>query len=149
MEAQELGFIGDEATDLAALIERVLAPYANHPEAVTITPDGPVILGSSALTSLGLVLHELATNAAKYGALSVAGGRVLLDWRLGEGGKLLLAWREEGGPPVHPPVRRGFGTRLIERGLAHDLDGEVKLDFAPAGVRCALHIPFSHRLRLD
>lgn len=130
----------DEVADLA------LKPYGADRVAIT----GPsVSLAPGVAVSLHLAFHELATNAAKYGALSVAGGRVLLDWRLGEGGKLLLAWREEGGPPVRPPVRRGFGTRLIERGLAHDLDGEVKLDFAPGGVRCALHIPFSNRLRLD
>lgn len=140
VEAQELGFIGDEATDLTALIERVLAPYANHPEAVTITPDGPVILGSSALTSLGLVLHELATNAAKYGALSVPGGRVSIGWEAeAASGYLQLTWVESGGPPVTPPRTTGFGTKLIQTAIYH---GEVRQTYAPDGLEVEILIPF-------
>lgn len=140
VEAQELGFIGDEATDLAALIERVLAPYATHAEAVSITPDGPVILGSSALTSLGLVLHELATNAAKYGALSVPDGRVSIGWQADKAsGRLHIAWVERGGPPVTPPATTGYGTRLIQTAICH---GEVKQTYAPDGLMVEILIPF-------
>lgn len=140
VEAQELGFIGDEATDLAALIERVLAPYAKHPEAVTITPDGAVIVGSSALTSLGLVLHELATNAAKYGALSVPEGRVSIGWQADTAsGYLQLTWVESGGPPVTTPKTTGFGTKLIRTAIYH---GEVRQTYAPDGLEAEILIPF-------
>lgn len=140
VEAQELGFIGDEATDLGALIERVIAPYAGNAEAVRIATDGAVILGSSVLTSLGLVLHELATNAAKYGALSVPEGRVSVGWQADEAsGYLQIDWVESGGPPVTQPVKTGFGTRLIQTAIYH---GEVRQTYAPDGLEVEILIPF-------
>jgi two-component sensor histidine kinase len=84
-----------------------------------------------------MALHELATNATKYGALSRAGGRVSVRWEK-DGDKLRLNWEESGGPAVSPPAHKGFGSRLIERLLASELGGEVKLDYDPAGVRCAI-----------
>jgi two-component sensor histidine kinase/GAF domain-containing protein len=92
--------------------------------------------------SLSLALHELATNAAKYGALSVPAGRVAVAWAL-EGRRLRLTWRERGGPPVAPPGRKGFGSRLIERGLARELGGEARLTFAPEGVVCEVVAPLA------
>ncbi len=140
VEAQELGFIGDEATDLCALIERVLAPYANSSDAVKIDTDGPFILGTSTLTSLGLVLHELATNAAKHGALSVPGGHVSIGWQAEEAaGHLVITWVESGGPPVTPPKATGFGTRLIQTAIYH---GEVRQTYAPDGLEVEIYIPF-------
>lgn len=94
--------------------------------------------------ALTMALHELCTNAMKYGALSVPEGRVTIRWTcdgIGPARHLALRWEERGGPPVAPPTRRGFGSRLIERGLRHDLGGEVGLDFAPAGVVCRIHVP--------
>jgi two-component sensor histidine kinase len=91
-----------------------------------------------------MALHELCTNAAKYGAFSRPAGRVVIEWLLvveGEQKRLLLTWRESGGPPVALPSRRGFGSRLIERGLAGELNGEVRLDFDPGGVVCAIDVP--------
>ena len=89
-----------------------------------------------------MVLHELSTNAVKYGALSVEGGEVRLGWTIqprdGEIDRVDLVWRELGGPPVSPPKRRGFGSRLIVGGLAHQLDGEVRLEFDAAGVVCEI-----------
>jgi two-component sensor histidine kinase len=90
--------------------------------------------------SLALVLHELATNALKYGALSVPGGRVRVRWSR-EGGKLRLTWREEGGPAVAPPTRRGFGSMLIERSVAHNLGGTARLDFRPEGLAYEVELP--------
>jgi two-component sensor histidine kinase len=84
-----------------------------------------------------MALHELGTNAAKYGALSVDLGRVSIAWRV-EGTRLRLEWRESGGPPVQPPARRGFGSRLIERGLEADLGGVAVLRFEPGGLRCEI-----------
>lgn len=91
--------------------------------------------------ALALALHELATNAVKYGALSVPEGRVTISWEM-EGPLLQrflrLEWREAEGPRVKQPGRRGFGSRLIESGLASELGGAVNLDFDPAGLRCEM-----------
>ena len=89
--------------------------------------------------ALAMALQELATNAVKYGALSNAGGRVDITWTVHNGvlpPRLALRWTEREGPPVAAPQRRGFGSRLIERSLAQDLDGEVRMEFAPTGVTC-------------
>ncbi len=98
----------------------------------------PLRLAPRAALALAMALHELGTNAAIYGALSVDGGRVSIDWTR-EGDKLHLIWRESGGPKVEPPGRRGFGSRLIERGLAAHLGGTAALIFEPAGLRCDIH----------
>lgn len=91
-----------------------------------------------------MAIHELATNAVKHGALSVPEGDILVSWTLEEKDgreEFILEWVERNGPPVKKPQRRGFGTTLIERGLAHDLDGKVELDFAPVGLRARLQAP--------
>jgi two-component sensor histidine kinase len=90
-----------------------------------------------------MALHELTTNAAKYGALSNDAGRVVIGWKLAEGAPEMvrLVWREEGGPPVAPPTRRGFGSRLIERSLAGQTGGEVQVSYEPAGVVCTIVAP--------
>jgi PAS domain S-box-containing protein len=90
--------------------------------------------------SLALALHELGTNAVKYGALSSASGRIEIRWSVEEQ-RLSLVWRETGGPRVEAPRRRGFGTRMIERGLAAELDGDVVIDFRPEGVVCTVDAP--------
>ena len=97
------------------------------------------VLPPSVALGMSLALHELATNASKYGALSVAGGRVSIAWGHAPGGdSICLEWREDDGPPVLPPAASGFGTKLIERVLAMDGDGGAELDFDPRGVRCVL-----------
>ncbi|MBE7202695.1 MAG: PAS domain S-box protein, partial [Parafilimonas terrae] len=110
---------------------------------------GPsLFIGPSAALSLGLMLHELATNAVKYGALSVSNGCVTVDWTVegtGAAAEFRMDWREQGGPPVTPPTRRGFGSRLIQRGLA---GGEVAMRYAAEGVRCNLSAPLAG-LRVD
>ncbi len=106
---------------------------------------GPAIdLTAKAALALSLALHELATNAIKYGALSNTTGVVSLVWVVepGQGGETLrLTWREQGGPPVTPPTRSGFGTRLIQRALPSDLGGEARLDYAPTGLVFTLAMP--------
>ena len=94
--------------------------------------------------SVAMAIHELCTNAVKYGALSAEGGKVTVHWRADgpeDDRRLTLVWREAGGPPVSPPSRRGFGTRLIERGLASDLGGTARIEFAPEGVVCTVEAP--------
>jgi two-component sensor histidine kinase len=91
-----------------------------------------------------MAAHELCTNAIKYGALSTEAGRVTVRWSIHHQGgvpHLHFVWLEEGGPPVEMPDRRGFGSRLIERGLASELRGKVQMKFLPTGLRCTLEAP--------
>lgn len=103
----------------------------------------PLRLPPRLALSIAMALHELGTNAVKYGALSREGGTVTIAWSVERGAetRLSLAWTERGGPPVTPPTRTGFGSRLIERSLARDLDGEVQLLYAPTGVVCTISAP--------
>jgi two-component sensor histidine kinase len=134
------GLLGvDESVhcDVHSLVESALAPFRAGD---TFTVEGPACeLPREACVPLSLALHELATNAAKYGALSVPEGRVALLWTVGEGENRLLrlAWRESGGPAVAPPQRKGMGTQLLRR--QHGLD-RVELHYRPAGVECAIAI---------
>jgi PAS domain S-box-containing protein len=110
----------------------------------------PVRLAPEAAVALAMALHELATNAAKYGALSAPSGRVEVAWAPNPDGRALdLTWREEGGPPIAaPPARRGFGSGLLELGLARQLGGEVALAFPRDGLRCRIRLPLSERVVL-
>ncbi len=123
------------------IVRSELAPYIQADEG-QILMDGPsVSLAPNDALSLGLAIHELATNAAKYGALSVPTGRIAVDWRLAAPDIAEVRWRESGGPRVEPPTRRGFGLDLIEKVVSHELRSEVALDFAPEGVQCVLKVP--------
>lgn len=128
-----------EGADLADLLAAALEPFES-PGASRVVHTGPrVQLPPSLALALAMAFHELATNATKYGALSVPDGEVWVEWNcLGPDGshQLELTWRERGGPPVSPPPRSGFGSRLLTRALPHQLHGEVRLDFAPDGLRC-------------
>lgn len=106
---------------------------------------GPdVTVGAAATVSLVMVLHELATNAIKYGALSNAEGTVTIAWDLGDDGAVALEWREQGGPPVAPPARSGFGSRLIRDAITRQLSGQAQIDHAPDGVVVRLVLPAQH-----
>ena len=136
-----LGAAEWQATALRSLVEEAVAPYrAADGGNVSLRGDDARLPANLALP-LSLVLHELATNAAKYGALSAPGGRVEVDWHA-EGvaakRRLVLEWIERGGPEVRAPTRRGFGRSLIERSVAYELGGEARLEFAPEGVRCRI-----------
>jgi two-component sensor histidine kinase len=125
-----------EGATLRGLAEGALGHLSGHGQRVEISgPD--LTLGPKAAVSLVMALHELSTNAAKYGALSVPGGRVDVGWNA-QGDRLELVWRETGGPPVTAPERRGFGLRMIERALAADLAGDVAMEFEPAGLVCRI-----------
>ncbi|WP_085811408.1 sensor histidine kinase [Sphingomonas sp. TZW2008] len=107
--------------------------------------EGPeVTLTPQVAVSIAMVFHELCTNAVKYGALSTGRGTVTTRWEIGRTQgepRLKLHWIEEGGPPVVPPERKGFGTRMIQRALAADLDAQVELDFRRDGLICRLDAP--------
>jgi PAS domain S-box-containing protein len=129
---------------LGELVRSQLAAYINRgPGQVTF--EGPdVALKPEAAQNLGLALHELAINAATFGALSVPGGRVSIHWGhdgAGDDNTVALDWREQYGPKVKTRRKRGFGTMVIERNLARALDADVQLDFDPDGVRCHIVIP--------
>lgn len=132
-------------TWLRDVVETAIGPGMGHGlERFLI--DGPrVWLAPRPSLALSMALHELCTNAVKYGALSAPGGTVAIRWEVHEEGgrprRLRLEWRESGGPAVVEPQRRGFGTRLVEQGLRHDLDGEVVLAFEASGVSCHIDVP--------
>lgn len=130
-----------EGADLAHLAEEVLAPHRRQGGS-PIRIDGPgLMLAPSAAQSIAMVLHELATNAVKYGALSVPEGRVSLAWSRRADGHLALAWTETGGPPAGPPSRRGFGSNVIERMIRGQLSGSLTFDWRPEGLACRIDIP--------
>ncbi|HJU20251.1 MAG TPA: CheR family methyltransferase [Stellaceae bacterium] len=133
-----------QGADLRALLTAALAPYAT-PGMGNIALDGPeIVLKPGAAASLGLVVHELATNAAKYGALSAPGGRIDISWRVaGPAGaaRLSLAWVEQDGPRVAATDAEGFGLGFVKRSIEYELEGTVEVTFDPAGLRCTIGFP--------
>lgn len=129
-----------EGADLRAILEHETEAYG--PTRISLNGP-PVSLEPAVVLSLGMIFHELATNAAKYGALHTPDGRILIDWGLADQRhrKLKLSWREIGGPKVAVPARKGFGSRLIERNIRHDLAGEIDLVYAPEGLIAELTVP--------
>ncbi|WP_419814200.1 HWE histidine kinase domain-containing protein [Glacieibacterium sp.] len=137
-----------EGVSVAKLVGDELDAYGRGGAELSV--EGPsVVLVPKASLALSLAVHELATNAAKYGALSVAGGHVSVDWHCLENHDLRLVWREQGGPLVVAPSRRGFGSRLIERALSLETAGRSEIRFERAGVVCEITLPAAAILRLD
>lgn len=136
-----------EGAPLARIVEETVAVHSGH-GLNRFELQGPdVWMPPNHALALALALHELATNAVKYGALSNDTGRVIITWSVtGLDGtrRLTMRWAEIGGPPVSPPTRFGFGSRLVAQGLKHDLGGEVSIDFAAAGVVCTIEAPLLH-----
>jgi two-component sensor histidine kinase len=128
-----------ESASLSEIVAQAVAPYSNRGEDRIHVAGTDVRLPPRKALALAMALQELATNAVKYGALSNGEGEIRIAWTIDRqhpAPRLQLSWEEQGGPPVVPPQRRGFGSRLIERSLAQDLDGEVGIEFAPTGVVC-------------
>ncbi|MEZ6000194.1 PAS domain S-box protein [Hyphomonas sp.] len=126
------------AADISQLVRDQVLPYAQGGIDRQVTMSGPpLMLGPEAAHTFGLILHELATNAAKYGALSTEQGRLDISWKRGshlQQRDAILTWVERGGPPVEPPKRRGFGSVLIEQSLSHALGGEANIEYRPEGL---------------
>lgn len=139
-EAHSLVFRSGGA-DMRRIIERAVAPFARGEQDFGL--EGPPLrLPPKPALSLSLIFHELAANAVRHGALSSETGFVRIAWTIGdEGRRVHLRWKEEGGPLVHAPHGKGFGSHLIERSARHELDGRAMLDFAPAGLDCRLDFP--------
>jgi PAS domain S-box-containing protein len=133
-----------EGAAIGDVVEKVLSPFTDR-DGRRITMDGPVIhLTPEVTLALSMALHELATNAVKYGALSQAEGQVAIQWTLiGEDAdrRFTFAWVEEGGPPVSPPTRIGFGTRMIERVLSRHVRGRAEILYPVGGVRFEIEAP--------
>jgi two-component sensor histidine kinase len=128
---------------LAELVERELAPYTTGSNTEIGGPE--VMVSAEAAQTMAMVLHELATNAAKYGPLSAPSGRVSIRWRLPLNGSasdwLVLTWQETGGPLVVPPTKSGYGMDVVRSVVPYELGGTVDHVFAPEGARCQMEIP--------
>ena len=125
-----------------------LEPYLIEDKARVALNGPPVALDPKTALALGIVFHELATNAIKHGALSNRDGKVARDWGCDGGGAIALQWRESGGPEVSPPGRGGFGSRLIRLEMTHELNGEVDLLYEPDGLKVRMTFPLSSPLSL-
>lgn len=142
----------EAGVDLEYLVVEELSAYdAREGEQVQI--NGPAVrLRPKSAESFALAIHELATNALKYGALSAPSGRIDVNWRIDEGKDapaLIFEWRERDGPPVSPPQRNGFGTEMLERTFAFEFKGNTALAYDPTGVHCTIKIPLSRRIFLS
>ena len=143
-----------KGTSLHQVIETALAPFSVYGSSqARVEVEGPQVwLNSNTAVTLTLAFHELATNAAKYGALSANQGRVKIFWEAQPAVapmEILLQWRESGGPVVEAPSRKGFGTMLIEKVLAYEAEGEAKLEFLPTGVAFVFRLPLSANVQLS
>lgn len=146
-QAHDVLMIGQgQGADMARVIIDALRIHDDGRPGRFVVEGPAVICGDKTALSLALMIHELATNAAKYGALRAAEGSVAITWTLAEAladPMVTFRWQEHGGPPVVPPTRKGFGSRLIERGLAGAVGGEVSMRYAPEGLVCTLVAPQS------
>jgi two-component system CheB/CheR fusion protein len=141
---------GQAYADLRHVVESELGLYRGGGDnRLVIDGKEKVCLTGRATQSLAMALHELATNAAKYGALSNDVGQVTVDWQVADSAehpRLLLKWAEAGGPTVKPPTRRGFGSQLIENILTHELEARVQREFKEDGIRCTIELPLTGRI---
>jgi PAS domain S-box-containing protein len=135
-----------QSADLHDIIEGAIAPHLAHSHGRIAFEGEAVTVTTRVALTLALTMHELATNAAKYGALSVPAGRIGVRWRVlrepARAPRLSIEWSEHDGPPVSAPTRQGFGTRFIVGSIAAELEGVARLDFDAAGLRCTIDIPF-------
>lgn len=140
-----------ESADLEDVVRMAVAAF-DEPPGTRFRVSGPgVRLKAPHALGLAMALHELGANAQRYGALSGDGGRVEIGWTLEPSGLVVFVWEEGGGPKVSPPLRRGFGSRLIQEGLARELSGEVDMVWRPEGLRCELrfHVDRAPALEFD
>ncbi len=140
----QLTAVNWQPTPLRTIIHAEVAAYLGG-KADRVRCEGPeVLLTPQSFSVVALVLHELVTNAAKYGAFADRSGQADVRWWLEDDGQLVLTWRESGGPPVQAPTRQGFGTTIIERSIPHDLKGEAEVTYALSGLRARFAIPAPH-----
>ena len=141
-----------ESAGLLDIAHDALEPFGvsgGRADRIVITGEN-IRFPPNAALALSIAFNELATNAVKYGALSNAAGSILIGWTMETapaGKQLLLSWKEKDGPPVTPPAHKGFGSRVLERGLTHELEGTVHLDYRPDGLVCTMDIPLPRGAR--
>lgn len=141
--AHDLAFGQPGEIGLRTLIENTVAPYAAGEERLIVEPGPAVTLAQVQIVPISLILHELATNAVKHGALSASDGQVRILWDVSKDSapKLGLRWQERGGPPVIPPATAGFGSRLIDFVARRELGGRVELEYLPSGLSVEIVVP--------
>jgi two-component sensor histidine kinase len=127
--------------ELGSVVKQELSPYFRDGEMRTWIDGPPAMLKPDLAQAIAVALHELATNAAKFGALSVAKGQVRVEWSRAADGRLVLRWTEVGGPPVNPPTRKGFGTHVMEAMIRGHVGGNVRLDWRAEGLACEIVLP--------
>lgn len=141
-----------QGADLSEVVSQALAPYLQGEESRVTVEGPPIRLSPTAAVSLGMAMHELGTNAAKYGALSVPEGRVEVRWDLDlEGGNqpaLEFVWLEKNGPEIAETDHRGFGSRLIQEAVARELSGDVELKLERTGALCRMRLPLSRKVMI-
>jgi two-component system, chemotaxis family, CheB/CheR fusion protein len=131
----------DQVTTLSEVVETITAPYANRDRAPVVINGPDVPIKGKSVMSVALLLHEVATNAAKYGALSSPSGRVEVSWSVQQN-ELLLTWRERGGPPINgPPEHQGFGSLLTQLAVTGQLSGKISRDWSQEGLTLSLSAP--------
>jgi two-component sensor histidine kinase len=141
-----------QTASLREILDKELAPYKDYAGERVVLEGPSVELPSEAAVPIGMAVHELTTNAAKYGALSIDTGRVAVRWTSENdpaGLRLKLRWTERGGPLVAPPKRQGFGSRLLHRVLATQLNAKVEMDFRPAGLQVSIDAVLKKAAFLD
>ena len=132
-----------KGAELSTLARQELAPYLRE-NAARAHINGPnLLLEPDAAQTMAMILHELATNAAKYGALSVVEGCVEVKWSVAANNQLVLTWTESGGPAVRKPARQGFGTRVMERMIRDQHKGDLRVDWRAEGIACEIILPVS------
>jgi PAS domain S-box-containing protein len=127
--------------EIHSLVSEELLPYSQDDE-MRVRIDGPkLVLEPDIAQTIAVTLHELATNAAKYGALSTRTGRVQVEWSRAPDGRIAIHWTEKDGPPVEPPIRKGFGTRIMDNMIRGQLKGEMRFDWRAEGLACQIVLP--------
>jgi two-component sensor histidine kinase len=136
-----------QSASMLDIAHDALAPFSvkdGERDRIVIGLGEDVRIAPKMALALGIALNELATNAAKFGALSNETGQLLVQWTIiskPSGQRLVISWQESNGPAVSPPKRRGFGSQVLERGLAMEIDAQVSLNYAPSGLQCSIDIP--------
>ena len=135
-----------QGADFGKLVEEEITPYRTTERDKIVVAGAKVVLEPAIAQALALALHELATNAAKYGSLSAPAGWVRLTWEI-RSGNLVLDWLEIGGPPVEPPLTKGYGSKFISASIERQLDGAVTFDWGRDGLHCTLSVPLDDKLK--
>ena len=145
----QLTQVGWRGAPLEKLLRAEVDAWAGHAGTRVALSGPPVTLDSRAYQTLALVLHEMMTNAAKYGSLSGPEGRLSVSWSVAPEGDLHLSWTETGGPTVEPPTRRGFGSVIVDQTIPFELQGESHVDYRPEGMCGTFRVPANHLVEVD